>query len=123
MQPVCRSAPARPLTLPGHLGTTCQARATATSRGGRGAVTVLRRSRRQRDDGACRASGAGRDREQAEVVAESLEEEAIAGEDEGRRPTHYNRRAHIFEESPRVFTELKQHRDGDGGVHGTAAGT
>jgi hypothetical protein len=62
-------------------------------------------------------------REQAEVVVEVLEEEAIAGADEGRRPTDYHRRAHIFEESPRVFTELKQHRDGDGVVHGTAAGT
>jgi hypothetical protein len=64
--------------------------------------------------------------EQAEVVAEvleSLKEEAITGEDEGRRPTDFDRSAHIFEESPRVFTELKQHRDGDGGVHGRAAGT
>ncbi|GJN31371.1 hypothetical protein PR202_gb19761 [Eleusine coracana subsp. coracana] len=70
-----------------------------------------------------------------EAVAEeleSLEEAAIAGEDEGRRPTDYDRRAHIFEESSRVFRELKQRRDGDGdggvregGVHGgvAAAGT
>ncbi|OEL14850.1 hypothetical protein BAE44_0024130 [Dichanthelium oligosanthes] len=47
---------------------------------------------------------------------EVLEEEAIAGEDdEGRRPTDYDRRAHIFEESSRVFRELKHRRDGDGG--------
>jgi hypothetical protein len=42
--------------------------------------------------------------------------------DEGRRPTDYDRRAHIFEESSRVFRELKHQRDGDGGSdHGGSA--
>jgi hypothetical protein len=53
---------------------------------------------------------------------EVLEEAAIAGVDEGRRPTDYDRRAHIFEESSRVFRELKHQRDGDAGSgHGGAA--
>jgi hypothetical protein len=56
---------------------------------------------------------------------ELLEDEAMAGEDEGRTPTDYDRRAHIFEESSRVFRDLKHRRDGDGdgGVKvGAAAG-
>lgn len=39
---------------------------------------------------------------------ESLEEEAIAGKDEGREPTDYDRRARIFDESSRVFQALKE---------------
>jgi hypothetical protein len=56
---------------------------------------------------------------------ELLEDEAMAGEDEGRAPTDYDRRAHIFEESSRVFRDLKHRRDVDGGgvkVGGAAAG-
>jgi hypothetical protein len=42
------------------------------------------------------------------VTGEQAEaERASAGEDEGRRrPTDYDRRAHIFEEGSPVFTEL-----------------
>ncbi|XP_037424261.1 uncharacterized protein LOC119288834 [Triticum dicoccoides] len=51
------------------------------------------------------------------------EDEAMAGEDEGRSPTDYGRRAHIFEESSRVFRVLKERRDGDGGAKPGAAAT
>ncbi|KAF7053937.1 hypothetical protein CFC21_061737 [Triticum aestivum] len=54
---------------------------------------------------------------------ELLEDEAMAGEDEGRSPTDYGRRAHIFEESSRVFRALKERRDGDGGAKPGAAAT
>ncbi|XP_051180790.1 uncharacterized protein [Lolium perenne] len=61
---------------------------------------------------------------------ELLEDEAMGGEDEGRSTTDYDRRAHIFEESSRVFRDLKHRRDGegegegDGGVKvGAAAGS
>lgn len=54
---------------------------------------------------------------------ELLEDEAMAGEDEGRSPTDYGRRAHIFEESSRVFRALKERRDGDGGATATAETT
>lgn len=51
---------------------------------------------------------------------ELLEDEAMGGEDEGRSPTDYGRRAHIFEESSRVFRALKERRDGDGGAKAAA---
>ncbi|XP_010658169.1 uncharacterized protein LOC117928812 [Vitis riparia] len=41
-------------------------------------------------------------------LLECLEREAIMGEDEGREPTDYNRRAKIFSESARVFRALKE---------------
>lgn len=41
-------------------------------------------------------------------LMECLEREAIMGEDEGREPTDYNRRAQIFDKSSRVFQALKQ---------------
>ncbi|KAL0303987.1 UNVERIFIED_CONTAM: hypothetical protein Sradi_6266800 [Sesamum radiatum] len=41
-------------------------------------------------------------------LLECLEREAIMGEDEGREPTDYNRRAQIFDKSSRVFQALKQ---------------
>lgn len=41
-------------------------------------------------------------------LMECLEREAIMGEDEGREPTDYNRRALIFDRSSRVFQALKQ---------------
>ncbi|XP_022941969.1 uncharacterized protein LOC111447176 [Cucurbita moschata] len=44
-------------------------------------------------------------------LLESLEREAIMGEDEGRDPTDYHRRAKIFSTSSRVFQALKQHSD------------
>lgn len=40
-------------------------------------------------------------------VLECLEREAIMGEDEGRDPTDYNRRAQIFDKSSKVFQALK----------------
>ncbi|XP_008782679.2 uncharacterized protein LOC103702147 [Phoenix dactylifera] len=45
--------------------------------------------------------------EQEEEELEGLEEEAMAGRDEGRAPTDYDRRAHIFSESSRIFRALK----------------
>ncbi|VFQ99537.1 unnamed protein product [Cuscuta campestris] len=38
---------------------------------------------------------------------ECLEKEAIMGEDEGRKPSDYNRRAQIFDTSSRIFQALK----------------
>ncbi|XWS65619.1 hypothetical protein CRYUN_Cryun05aG0129200 [Craigia yunnanensis] len=40
-------------------------------------------------------------------LLECLETEAIMGEDQGREPTDYNRRAQIFDKSSRVFQALK----------------
>lgn len=42
------------------------------------------------------------------VELECLEREAIMGKDEGRDPMDYNRRAHIFDKSSRVFQALKE---------------
>ncbi|GAB4832073.1 hypothetical protein Ancab_006093 [Ancistrocladus abbreviatus] len=41
-------------------------------------------------------------------VLECLEKEAIMGEDEGRDPVDYNRRALIFDRSSKVFQALQQ---------------
>ncbi|KAE8717818.1 transcription elongation factor s-II [Hibiscus syriacus] len=41
-------------------------------------------------------------------VLECLEREAIQGEDHGREPSDYNRRAQIFDHSSRVFQALKE---------------
>ncbi|GMI80260.1 hypothetical protein like AT5G05220 [Hibiscus trionum] len=41
-------------------------------------------------------------------LLECLEREAILGDDHGRDPTDYNRRALIFHHSSRVFQALKQ---------------
>ncbi|XP_071937629.1 uncharacterized protein [Coffea arabica] len=41
-------------------------------------------------------------------LLECLEREAIMGEDEGKEPTDYNRRAQIFHKSSRVFQSLKE---------------
>ncbi|KAK3151530.1 hypothetical protein QOZ80_3AG0247060 [Eleusine coracana subsp. coracana] len=134
LQPVCRPAtPAHPLLTPrgrasGHAGTPSRARVAASPARARRLMWSAR---------ACCVGDGGGSGETTEPVQaeeavaeelESLEEAAIAGEDEGRRPTDYDRRAHIFEESSRVFRELKQRRDGDGdgddregGVHGGAA--
>uniref|UniRef100_A0A0E0KDD5 Uncharacterized protein n=1 Tax=Oryza punctata TaxID=4537 RepID=A0A0E0KDD5_ORYPU len=66
--------------------------------------------------------GPGKEEEEAAAAEELevLEEEAIGGGDEGRRPTDYDRRAHIFEESSRVFSALK-HRHDDGAAAAAAA--
>lgn len=40
-------------------------------------------------------------------LLECLESEAIMGEDEGKEPIDYNRRARIFDKSSRVFQALK----------------
>lgn len=44
-------------------------------------------------------------------IMECLEREAIMGEDEGREPTDYNRRAIIFDKSSRVFQAVKEKDD------------
>uniref|UniRef100_A0A7N0TBY6 Uncharacterized protein n=1 Tax=Kalanchoe fedtschenkoi TaxID=63787 RepID=A0A7N0TBY6_KALFE len=50
----------------------------------------------------CRGSSSG-----VVELLECLEREAIMGEDEGRDPVDYNRRARIFNTSSRVFQALK----------------
>ncbi|CAN6301011.1 unnamed protein product [Urochloa humidicola] len=142
MHPVSRLAPARVVGA-----TTGQARATptaTTSRASPRRVAPAPRLRaRATSCGSGRTAGPVEAREDAVEVEpaavvgeveeavlapeelEVLEEAAIAGVDEGRRPTDYDRRAHIFEESSRVFQELKHRREGDGdtgGGHGGAPG-
>lgn len=41
-------------------------------------------------------------------LLECLEKEAIMGEDEGREPRDYSRRARIFDRSSRVFRALQE---------------
>ncbi|KAL3341782.1 hypothetical protein AABB24_026018 [Solanum stoloniferum] len=41
-------------------------------------------------------------------LLECLEREAIMGDDEGKAPMDYNRRAQIFDKSSRVFQALKE---------------
>ncbi|MBA0723748.1 hypothetical protein Golax_004304, partial [Gossypium laxum] len=43
-------------------------------------------------------------------LLECLETEAIMGEDQGRDPMDYNRRAQIFDTSSKVFQALKSHQ-------------
>ncbi|MCD7465761.1 hypothetical protein HAX54_001863 [Datura stramonium] len=52
----------------------------------------------------------GKPEEVGEMVEllENLEREAIMGEDEGKEPMDYNRRAHIFDKSSTVFQALKK---------------
>ncbi|KAF8721119.1 hypothetical protein HU200_023539 [Digitaria exilis] len=91
--------------------------------GGGGATEPVEAAR----EGVVPAVDQDQDREEEEeggLAAEELEvleEAAIAGVDEGRRPTDYDRRAHIFEESSRVFRDLKHQRDGDAGVAAATA--
>lgn len=46
-------------------------------------------------------------------LLECLEREAIMGEDVGKDPTDYNRRAQIFDRSSQVFQALKELNDDD----------
>jgi len=48
------------------------------------------------------------EREGVVELLECLEREAIMGEDVGKDPTDYNRRAQIFDRSSRVFQALKE---------------
>ncbi|KAG9149764.1 hypothetical protein Leryth_021852 [Lithospermum erythrorhizon] len=41
-------------------------------------------------------------------LLECLEREAIMGDDQGREATDYNKRAHIFDKSSRVFQAIKE---------------
>ncbi|XP_052197528.1 uncharacterized protein LOC127804657 [Diospyros lotus] len=54
-----------------------------------------------------KCKGGGEEKGIVELM-ECLEREAIMGEDEGKEPTDYNRRAHIFDHSSRVFQNLKE---------------
>uniref|UniRef100_A0A6M2F1X0 Uncharacterized protein n=1 Tax=Populus davidiana TaxID=266767 RepID=A0A6M2F1X0_9ROSI len=85
--------------------------------GNRGPVTELERdmeaemNREGEDDWIVEI---GKSREECEEskgmveLLECLEREAIMGDDEGRDPTDYNRRAQIFNKSSQVFTALKE---------------
>ncbi|XP_040378758.1 uncharacterized protein LOC121054001 [Oryza brachyantha] len=120
-----RSAISRPAPAPVRCAASLRgprARASRAAARGRGvAVPALRalcgggtEPVETRKDG----EGLGKEEEAAEEL-EVLEAEAMGGGDEGRRPTDYDRRAHIFEESSRVFSALK-HRHDNGAV-GAAA--
>ncbi|KAJ6877644.1 hypothetical protein NC651_030416 [Populus alba x Populus x berolinensis] len=69
--------------------------------GNRGPVTELER------DMEAEMNREGEDDWIVELL-ECLEREAIMGDDEGRDPTDYNRRAQIFNKSSQVFTALKE---------------
>ncbi|WVY90950.1 hypothetical protein V8G54_036464 [Vigna mungo] len=51
------------------------------------------------------------EREGIVELLECLEREAIMGEDVGKDPTDYNRRAKIFDRSSQVFQALKKHNN------------
>lgn len=53
------------------------------------------------------------EREGVVELLECLEKEAIMGEDVGKEPTDYNRRAHIFDTSSKVFQALKEEVNND----------
>uniref|UniRef100_A0A0E0D034 Uncharacterized protein n=1 Tax=Oryza meridionalis TaxID=40149 RepID=A0A0E0D034_9ORYZ len=130
------AAPARPTSLRGRgAGAAAAGHGQATFgrgavRGGRlvAATTTIRLRARCRCGGGTEPvearkegeGGPGKEEEEEAAAAEELEvleEEAMGGGDEGRRPTDYDRRAHIFEESSRVFSALKhRHDDGDDGA-------
>ncbi|KAG2310168.1 hypothetical protein Bca52824_021725 [Brassica carinata] len=44
-------------------------------------------------------------------LLECLEKEAIMGDDDGRDPKDYNRRAKIFDKSSKIFKNAKEERD------------
>lgn len=44
-------------------------------------------------------------------LLECLEKEAIMGDDDGRDPTDYNRRAKIFDKSSKIFKNSKEQRN------------
>ncbi|KAJ0266367.1 hypothetical protein HA466_0003870 [Hirschfeldia incana] len=44
-------------------------------------------------------------------LLECLEKEAIMGDDDGRDPKDYNRRAKIFDKSSKIFKDIKEQRD------------
>lgn len=44
-------------------------------------------------------------------LLECLEKEAIMGDDDGRDPNDYNRRAKIFDKSSKIFKNIKEQRD------------
>ncbi|AES98377.1 hypothetical protein MtrunA17_Chr5g0428371 [Medicago truncatula] len=51
------------------------------------------------------------EREGVVELLECLEKEAIMGDDEGKEPNDYNRRAQIFDKSSQVFQALKESND------------
>ncbi|KAF0913669.1 hypothetical protein E2562_023768 [Oryza meyeriana var. granulata] len=127
---VSRAAPARPASSPGSRASRAAAGWATFGRGavpGRRLVTAT--TLRARCGGGtepveARKDGEGPGKEGEGEAAgggvlavaeelEVLEEAAMGGGDEGRRPTDYDRRAHMFEESSRVFSALK-HRHDDG---------
>ncbi|KAG8489906.1 hypothetical protein CXB51_015804 [Gossypium anomalum] len=57
-----------------------------------------------------RVSGRCKGRKGMVELLECLETEAIMGEDQGRDPMDYNRRAQIFDTSSKVFQALKSHQ-------------
>ncbi|OMO89980.1 hypothetical protein COLO4_19470 [Corchorus olitorius] len=58
-----------------------------------------------------RLGGRCKERKGMVELLECLETEAIMGEDQGKEPTDYNRRAQIFDKSSRVFQALKEARN------------
>ncbi|OMO66749.1 hypothetical protein CCACVL1_20995 [Corchorus capsularis] len=58
-----------------------------------------------------RLGGKCKERKGMVELLECLETEAIMGEDQGKEPTDYNRRAQIFDKSSRVFQALKEARN------------
>uniref|UniRef100_A0A0D9VTQ3 Uncharacterized protein n=1 Tax=Leersia perrieri TaxID=77586 RepID=A0A0D9VTQ3_9ORYZ len=126
---VSRTTPARPTSLPGLRASRAVAGRPTFGRGVAATTTTFRL--RARCGGGTEPVVARKEdnepgKEEEEAVAEELEvleEEAMGGGDEGRRPTDYDRRAHIFEESSRVFSALKHRHDHDHDEAGAAGET
>ena len=81
-----------------------------------GSVTELEREmeaemNRQEDEDESRFRHKCGERKGIVELLECLETEAIMGEDMGKEPTDYNRRAQIFDRSSRVFQALKELND------------
>ncbi|XP_020108721.1 uncharacterized protein LOC109724339 [Ananas comosus] len=121
MESVSRSAIAFPVPLPPRRGGAAAAPIGRLRSRQKPRVTGIRsanpaqrepdRVRREPDSGADPITEGEEEEEVEQELAEKLEgleEEVMAGTDEGREPTDYDRRAHIFSESSRVFRALKE---------------
>nr|CAD1841841.1 unnamed protein product [Ananas comosus var. bracteatus] len=114
MESVSRSAIAFPVPLPPRRGGAAAAPIGRLRSRQKPRITGIRSAnpaRREPDSGADPITEGEEEEEVEQELAEKLEgleEEVMAGTDEGREPTDYDRRAHIFSESSRVFRALKE---------------
>ncbi|XP_031109526.1 uncharacterized protein LOC116013752 [Ipomoea triloba] len=92
-----------------HGGSRRLQRSTAVKCGGGGSsVPELERKLEEELAGMGRERGKCYEVNGVAELLECLEREAIMGDDEGRDPNDYNRRAQIFDKSSRIFQALKE---------------